>query len=258
MSSHVALITGATSGIGLAIAKELAKQQINLIINGFGDSRKIADICHMLQDLGALCLHYDCNLSRPAQIKQMVDAGVARFGKIDILINNAGIQHVASVDDFPENKWEEIIGINLSAAFYTTKLCAPSMKAAKWGRIINIASAHGLVASPFKSAYVASKHGLVGFTKSVALELAEFGITANSICPGYVDTDLVRNQIADTAKVRGIPQSDVLNEVILRPHAIKKLIPAKEIASLANFLISDVASSITGASLSIDCGWSVS
>lgn len=255
---HVALITGATSGIGLAIAKELARQQIDLIINGFGDSRKIADICQMLQDLGALCFHYDCNLSRPAQIKQMVDAGVARFGKIDILINNAGIQHVASVDDFPDNKWEEIIGINLSAAFYTTKLCAPSMKAAKWGRIINIASAHGLVASPFKSAYVASKHGLVGFTKSVALELAEFGITANSICPGYVDTDLVRNQIADTAKVRGIPQSDVLNEVILRPHAIKKLIPAKEIASLANFLISDVASSITGASLSIDCGWSVS
>ena len=255
---HVALITGATSGIGLAIAKELARQQIDLIINGFGDSRKITDICQMLQDLGALCFHYDCNLSRPAQIKQMVDAGVARFGKIDILINNAGIQHVASVDDFPDNKWEEIIGINLSAAFYTTKLCAPSMKAAKWGRIINIASAHGLVASPFKSAYVASKHGLVGFTKSVALELAEFGITANSICPGYVDTDLVRNQIADTAKVRGIPQSDVLNEVILRPHAIKKLIPAKEIASLANFLISDVASSITGASLSIDCGWSVS
>jgi 3-hydroxybutyrate dehydrogenase len=177
------------------------------------------------------------------------------FGKIDILINNAGIQHVAKIEDFPSEKWELIIRIDLISAFYTTKLVVPIMKKSGWGRIINIASAHGLVASPFKSAYVAAKHGIIGFTKSIALELAPFNITVNAVCPGYVKTNLVMSQIADSARAQNIPEQDVMNQVILKPHAIKRLIDIDEVASIVSFLCSPEAGAITGSSMSVDAGW---
>jgi 3-hydroxybutyrate dehydrogenase len=255
MSNKVAIITGATSGIGLGIAQELAKTKTHLIINGFGTKAEIQNIKNTLESYKIKCLYHECDLSVPEEIEAMVKESITEFGGIDILINNAGIQHVAKIEDFPNEKFESIIRIDLVAAFYTTKLVVPLMKKSKWGRIINIASAHGLVASPFKSAYVAAKHGIIGFTKSVALEVADFGITVNSICPGYVKTNLVMNQIKDTAIIRNIPESDVINEVILKPHAIKRLIEIDEVASLALFLCSDQAKSITGSSISVDAGW---
>ena len=254
-SNNVALVTGATSGIGFAIARKLAQANINLIINGLAPISQIRSTISALEIHGIKCLYHDCDLAYPEQISAMVEAGLQTFGKIDILVHNAGIQHVARIEDFPDQKWESIIRVDLIAAFYTSKYIIPGMKKTKSGRIINIASAHGLVASPFKSAYVAAKHGLVGLTKSLALELAEFDITVNSICPGYVETDLLLNQIADTAKIRGIGQDQVLNEVILKPHAIKRLIKADEVANLVHFLLQSQAANITGASLSIDGGW---
>jgi len=255
MSNKVAIITGATSGIGLGIATHLAQLKTNLIINGFGQESEIKNIVKELEKYKIKCLYHNCDLAFPDQIQDMVQMGLEHFGKIDILINNAGIQHVAKIEDFPADKWELIIRIDLISAFYTTKLVVPIMKKQQWGRIINIASAHGLVASPFKSAYVAAKHGIIGFTKSMALELAPFNITANAVCPGYVKTNLVMSQISDIAKAQNIAEQDVMKQVILNPHAIKRLIEIDEVASLVSFLCSNEASAITGSSMSIDAGW---
>lgn len=251
----VALITGSTSGIGLGIAKKLASNGYNIILNGFGADEVISDLLSEIKDLGVDSIYHPADLSKPDEIKSMIDAAIEYFGSIDILVNNAGIQHVAPIDEFPEDKLESIIRIDLIAAFYTTKYALPSMKANKWGRIINISSAHGLVASAFKSPYVAAKHGIVGMTKSIALEVAEVGITVNSICPGYVDTALVRGQIAASAKTRGITEEEVIRDVMLGEQATKKFVQVDEIAALALFLCSNEAGSITGAALSIDGGW---
>jgi 3-hydroxybutyrate dehydrogenase len=255
MSNKVAIITGATSGIGLGIATRLAQSKTNLIINGFGKESEVKNIVRELEKYKIKCLYHNCDLAFPNQIEEMVQMGMKSFGKIDILINNAGIQHVAKIEEFPPEKWELIIRIDLISAFYTTKLVVPIMKKNGWGRIINIASAHGLVASPFKSAYVAAKHGIIGFTKSIALELAPFNITVNSVCPGYVKTDLVMNQIADSARAQNIPEQDVMNQIILKPHAIKRLIDIDEVAGVVCFLCSANAGAITGSSISVDAGW---
>ena len=257
-SNRIAVVTGATSGIGLGIATALAKQGINLVINGLGDPVTIQKNINYLESYGIKCLYVKCDLRKLHTIEEMIEKAVYTFDKIDILINNAGIQHVSKIEDFPANEWEQIIQVNLVASFYTTKFTVPHMKQQQYGRIINIASAHGLVASPFKSAYVAAKHGLVGFTKSIALELAEFGITANAICPGYVNTDLVQKQIANTAKVRGMAESEVLENVILKAHAIKQLIEVEDVANLALYLCGKSANLITGANFSIDAGWTAS
>lgn len=253
--SKTAIVTGATSGIGLEVAKALAASGSNIIMNGFGKLEDIQSAVDSIQVYGVKCKHYNCDQSDPAQIKLMIAQGLEEFGQVDILVNNAGIQKVSPIEDFPEDKWEAIIRVNLVAAFYTIKGVVPSMKRNGWGRIVNIASAHGLVASPNKSAYVAAKHGIIGLTKTVALEVAKNGITVNSICPGYVDTPLVRGQIPDQAKVNEVSEKEALENIILAPHAIKQLIHPNEIASLAVYLCSDVAKSITGTILPIDCGW---
>ncbi len=241
-----ALITGSTSGIGLAIARALAADGAEVILNGFGDADAIKAIC---EELGAR--HYGANLMDPAAIDAMMEA----VGPIDILVNNAGMQHVAPVEDFPPEKWDAIIGLNLSAAFHTTRLAVPGMKAKGWGRIINTASAHSLAASPFKSAYVAAKHGLAGFTKTVALELATHGITANCISPGYVWTPLVENQIPDTMAARGMTREQVMNEVLLAKQPTKSFVLPEDVAAMAVFLCGDAARNITGANYAIDGGW---
>src|SRR6476659_8955269 len=255
MQRKVAIITGATKGIGFSIAQSLAQMDMDLIINGFGSKEEIEYVVRTLESYKVTCKYFNCDLQSSDNIKSMVNEGLKHFGKIDVLVNNAGIQHVSELENFPDDKWEMIIKINLTAAFHMTKGVIPGMKKNQWGRIINIASAHGLVASPFKSAYVASKHGMLGFTKSIALELASFGITANTICPGYVNTDLLKNQITDTAKVQNISEDKVLEQVILKPQAIKQLIEPSDISSLVCFLCREEARCITGSSLSIDGGW---
>ena len=241
-----ALVTGSTSGIGLAIARSLAAEGATLILNGFGDAAVIAELC---EELGAT--HSGADLTDPAQIAAMMDAA----GEVDILVNNAGMQHVAPVEDFPLDKWSLILKLNLEAAFHTTRLGVPYMKQKKWGRIIQTASAHSLVASPFKSAYVTAKHGLAGFTKTIALELATFGVTANCISPGYVWTPLVESQIPDTMKARGLTREQVINDVLLESQPTKQFVTAEQVAATALFLCSDAASNITGANLSVDGGW---
>ena len=240
------LVTGSTSGIGLAIARALAKQGAEVVLNGFGDDAEIASLC---EELGAS--HSGADLTDVAQIEaMMVDAGT-----IDILVNNAGMQHVAPVEEFPVEKWETIIALNLTAAFHTTRLAVPGMKEKGWGRIINTASAHSKVASPFKSAYNSAKHGLDGFTKTIALELAEHGVTANCISPGYVWTPLVENQIPDTMKARGLSREEVINDVLLVKQATKKFVQPEEIGALAVFLCRDEAQNVNGANWSVDGGW---
>ncbi|HJD55341.1 MAG TPA: 3-hydroxybutyrate dehydrogenase [Rickettsia endosymbiont of Pyrocoelia pectoralis] len=256
MKDKIAIITGSTSGIGLEIAKHFAKLGAKLVINGFAKEEEIEKVSLELKKLGAGSVFYQgANLEKPAEIRTMFKNITKEFGKIDILVNNAGIQHVAPVDEFPEDKWEQILRIDLIASFYTTKYAIPIMKKNGFGRIVNIASAHAYVASPFKSAYVAAKHGILGFTKTVALEVAENNITVNAICPGYVNTPLVRNQIADTAKARHISEESALRDVILKSQATKKFVEASEIADLVLFLCDEKASSITGAGLLIDGGW---
>jgi 3-hydroxybutyrate dehydrogenase len=250
LQGKVALVTGSTSGIGLAIAKALAAEGAKLMINGFGNATEIQREC---EALGAL--HDGADMSRPAEIERMMKRCADELGGLDILVNNAGIQHVSPVEDFPPEKWDAIIAINLSSAFHTTRLAVPAMKRKQWGRIVNTASAHSLVASPNKGAYVASKHGIAGFTKTIALETARDGITVNCISPGYVWTPLVEKQIPDTMKTRGLTREQVINDVLLAAQPTKRFVTPEEIAALAVFLCRDEAKSITGTNLSMDGGW---
>jgi len=256
LKGKTALVTGSTSGIGLGIATRLAAEGANLVLNGFGNAGEIEALRAKLALQHKVEVTYDgADMTKPETIAAMLRKAIERFGAVDVLVNNAGIQHVAPVDEFPVDKWDAIIAINLSSAFHATRAALPAMKKRGWGRIVNIASAHALVASPFKSAYVAAKHGLAGFTKTVALEVAEQGITANAICPGYVLTPLVQKQIPDTAKARGISEEEVVRDVILAAQPTKQFVKVEEVAALAAFLCSDAAASITGAMLSVDGGW---
>ena len=251
-----ALVTGSTSGIGLGIATALAAKGANVILNGLGDASEIEKLRARLSEEHGVTVRYDgADLSQQEPIEAMMAKALAEFGCVDILINNAGIQFVAPIDEFPVAKWNQILALNLTASFHTIRLALPAMKERKWGRILNIASAHALVASPFKSAYVAAKHGIAGLTKTVALEVAESGITMNAICPGYVWTPLVEKQIPDTAKARGLTEAQVISDVLLHAQPTKQFVQVSEVAALATFLASDEAASITGAIIPIDGGW---
>ena len=251
-----ALVTGSTSGIGLGIAEGLAAQGVNLVLNGFGDAKEIETLrAGLATKFGVKVLYDGADMSKADQIEAMMHKAEKDLGGIDILVNNAGIQHVAPVDEFPVNKWDAIIAINMSSTFHTTRCALAYMKKQGWGRIINIASAHALVASPFKSAYVAAKHGVMGFTKTVALEVAEKGITVNAICPGYVLTPLVEKQIPDTAKARGITEEQVKRDVLLAAQPTKKFVTVEELVGTTIFLCSDAAASITGTNISVEGGW---
>ena len=251
-----ALVTGSTSGIGLGIAEGLAAQGVNLVLNGFGDAKEIETLrAGLAAKFGVKVLYDGADMSKADQIEAMMHKAEKDLGGIDILVNNAGIQHVAPVDEFPINKWDAIIAINMSSTFHTTRCALAYMKKQGWGRIINIASAHALVASPFKSAYVTAKHGVMGFTKTVALEVAEKGITVNAICPGYVLTPLVEKQIPDTAKARGITEEQVKRDVLLAAQPTKKFVTVEELAGTTIFLCSDAAASITGTNISVEGGW---
>jgi len=256
LKGKTALVTGSTSGIGRGIAEAFAKEGANIVLNGFGRADEIEALRAKIAGEHGVVVRYDgADMTRPDTIEAMVKKAVAEFGAVDILVNNAGIQHVAPIDEFPAEKWHEIIAINLVASFHTIRHALPGMKQRKWGRVINIASAHALVASPFKSAYVAAKHGIAGLTKTVALEVAEQGITVNAICPGYVLTPLVEKQIPDTAKVRGITEEQVVKDVLLAAQSTKQFVTIGQVAALARYLAGDDAASITGALLSVDGGW---
>ncbi len=257
LANKTALITGSTSGIGLGIARTLAAAGANLVLNGFGDATEIEALRAELATTHGVTVRYDpADVSKPEQIASMMATAIAEFGAIDILVNNAGIQFVSPIEDFPTERWDAILAINLSAAFHTTRLAVPAMKQRGWGRIVNIASAHALVASPYKAAYVAAKHGIAGLTKTIALETARAGITVNAICPGYVRTPLVEKQIPDTARARGISEQEVIENVMLAAQPTKQFISIEQVAALARFLCSDDAAAITGAILPIDGGWS--
>ncbi len=256
LKAKSALVTGSTSGIGLAIARALAAEGANVTINGFGDKAAIEkERAGIEKEFGVKAMYSPADMSQPAEIAAMIRTAEQAFGALDILVNNAGIQYVAPIEEFPIEKWDQIIAINLCAAFHTIRAAVPGMKARKWGRIINTASAHSLVASPFKAAYVTAKHGLAGLTKTVALEVATFGITANCISPGYVWTPLVEKQIPDTMKARGLTEEQVKRDVLLAAQPTKEFVTVDEVASLAVYLCSDAAKAITGANLSIDGGW---
>ena len=256
LKGKAALVTGSTSGIGLAIARGFAQQGADICINGFGDAAAIEKERSGIEtDFGVKCIYSGADMSVGAQTEAMVTDAIKQLGSVDILVNNAGIQFVSPVEEFPPEKWDQIIAINLSSAFHATRAAIPGMKAKKWGRIINTASAHALVASPFKSAYVAAKHGIAGFTKTVALEVATYGITSNAICPGYVWTPLVERQIPDTMAARGLTREQVINDVLLAAQPTKQFVTVDEIAALALYLAGDMAKSITGAIISIDGGW---
>ncbi|GEP05734.1 3-hydroxybutyrate dehydrogenase [Methylobacterium oxalidis] len=256
LQSKAAVVTGSTSGIGLAIAKALAREGANVMINGLGDPGQIeATRAGIEAEFGVRALYSGADMTRPPEIAAMVAEAEGAFGRLDVLVNNAGIQYVSPVEEFPPEKWDAILAINLSSAFHTIRAAVPGMKARGFGRIVNIASAHSLVASPFKSAYVAAKHGLVGMTKSVALELATHGVTVNCISPGYVWTPLVESQIPDTMKARNMTKEQVIEEVLLKAQPTKEFVTVDQVAAIAVFLCSDAATQMTGANLSVDGGW---
>ncbi len=256
LKGKTALVTGSTSGIGLSIAEAFADRGANLILNGLGAPAEVESSCNRIASQYGVRVQYDgADMRQPAAIVAMIERAIADFGVIDILVNNAGIQHVAPIEDFPTDRWDAIIAINLTASFHTIRGALPAMKSQKWDRIVNVASAHALVASPFKAAYVAAKYGLAGLTKTVALEAADHGVTCNALCPGYVLTSLVQKQIPDTARTRGISEEQVVRDVLLAAQPTKQFIGLDEIAALATFLASDESASITGAILPIDGGW---
>ena len=256
LKGHVAIITGSTSGIGQAMAKALAAQGANVIINGLGDPAKIEEErAEIANAYGVEVKFHGADMTRADEIADLVDFAHREFGRLDVLLNNAGVQFVSPVEDFPIDKWNQIIAINLSAAFHAIRAAVPIMKAQGRGRIVNLASAHALVASPFKSAYVAAKHGVLGLTKTVALEVAAHGVTCNAICPGYVKTPLVEAQIADQARARGITPEQVMKDVILAAQPTKKFVEYSEIAGMLVYLASDAGASVNGTALAIDGGW---
>jgi 3-hydroxybutyrate dehydrogenase len=256
LTNKTALVTGSTSGIGLAIARIFAANGANVVINGFGEADAIEkERSGIESEFGVTCHHSGADMTKPDEIAAMMADAEKAFGGVDILVNNAGIQHVSPVEDFPVGKWDAIIAINLSSAFHTTRAAVPGMKKKGWGRIINTASAHALVASPFKSAYVAAKHGIAGFTKTIALEVAQSGVTVNAICPGYVWTPLVEAQIPDTMKARGMTEDEVKRDVLLAAQPTKEFVTVDQVAALALYLAGDQASAITGAMLQMDGGW---
>ena len=252
LKGKTALVTGSTSGIGLGIAKALARQGANIVVNGFGD---VDGPKAQIEALGVKAAYHGADMSKPAEIADMMKYAAATFGRVDVLVNNAGIQHVSSVEEFPVDKWDAIIAINLSSAFHTTRLAIPAMRSANWGRIINVASTHGLVASPLKSAYVASKHGLVGFTKSVALETATTGVTCNAICPGWVLTPLVQKQIDDRAKREGIAVDKARHDLLAEKEPSLQFTTPEELGELALFFCSDAANNVRGVAWNMDGGW---
>jgi 3-hydroxybutyrate dehydrogenase len=252
----VSLVTGSTSGIGLGIARALAAAGSRIVLNGFGKADEIARVqAELAAEFNVGVSYSGADMSKPESIREMIEQTLDANGRLDVLVNNAGIQHVAPLQAFPPEKWDAILAINLSSAFHTTRLALPSMLLNKWGRIINVASAHGLVGSPFKSAYVAAKHGIVGLTKVVALETAEQGVTCNAICPGYVYTPLVEAQIEGQAKAHGIPREQVIRDVLLAQQPNKRFATVEEIGALTVFLASEAAASITGVALPVDGGW---
>jgi 3-hydroxybutyrate dehydrogenase len=256
LAGRVAIVTGSTSGIGLGIARALAVAGADIVLNGLGEAAQIEST---RQDLaiaaGVNVSYHGANLLDGDDAAALVNDSIVDFGQVDILVNNAGIQHVSPIEDFPADKWNAIQSLNLSASFHTTRAAFGPMKDAGWGRIINLASVHGLIASPYKSAYVAAKHGVIGLTKTVALEGAQFGVTCNAVCPGYVWTPLVEAQIDDTAKARGISREDVIKNVLLAAQPTKKFVTVEELGAVAVFLCTEAARSITGVALPVDGGW---
>ena len=256
LKGKTAVITGSTSGIGLGIARAMAGAGANIVLNGFGDAAEIDRIrAGFAKEFNVKAVYSPADMTKPAEIAAMSKTAEQEFGAVDVLVNNAGIQHVAPIEEFPLDKWDAVLAINLVSAFHTIRAAVPGMKARKWGRIINTASAHSLVASPFKAAYVTAKHGLVGLSKTAALELATFGITSNCISPGYVWTPLVERQIPDQMKTRNMTEEQVKRDVLLAAQPTKQFVTVEQVASLALYLASDAAANITGANISIDGGW---
>lgn len=256
LSGQTAVITGSTSGIGAALAEGLAKNGANIVLNGLGDADEIEALrARIAADYGVTCLYHPANMLKPGEIADLIAFAERETGRLDILVNNAGIQHVSKIEEFPIEKWDAIIAINLTSAFHTMRAAVPIMKAAGRGRIVNLASAHALRASPFKSAYVAAKHGVYGLTKTVALEVAEQNITVNCINPGYVKTPLVENQIADTAKSRGISEEEVVRDVMLSAQPTKKFVTYDQLVGALLYLVSDDGANVNGAAITVDGGW---
>jgi 3-hydroxybutyrate dehydrogenase len=256
LAGRIAIVTGSTSGIGLGIARAFAEAGMHVMLNGFGDKAEIEKTRMELEESCHVKTAYSAaDMSKPSDIVGMVEDARRLLGRVDVLVNNAGIQHVEAIETFPVAKWDAVIAIDLSSAFHAMRAVVPEMKARKWGRIINVASAHGLVASPFKSAYVAAKHGLLGLTKTVALETAEHGITVNAICPGYVLTPLVQKQIPETAKARGLTEEQVVRDVLLHAQPTRRFVTTEQVGALALFLCSDAAASMTGTALPVEGGW---
>ena len=256
LEGRVAIVTGSTSGIGLGIAEALAARGAAVALNGFGDTAEIEATCRRLGETHDVPVRYDpANMADAEAVAALVERTRRAFGQVDILVNNAGIQHVAPIEEFPPEKWDAIVSINLSAVFHATRAALGAMKARGWGRIVNIASAHGLIASPFKSAYVAAKHGVIGLTKVTALEAAESGVTCNAICPGYVWTPLVAGQVAGQAKAHGLSEEEVVRKVFLAEQPTRRFATIEEIAATTAFLCSPGAASITGVALPVDGGW---
>ncbi|NEX92149.1 3-hydroxybutyrate dehydrogenase [Caulobacter sp. 17J65-9] len=256
LKGQVAVVTGSTSGIGLAMARALSERGVKVVLNGLGDPAGIEKTRASLEaETGVPVRYHGANMLKPDEIADLVEYAHREFGRLDILVNNAGVQHVEAVENFPAEKWDQIIAINLTSAFHATKAAVPHMKAQGRGRIVNIASAHALVASPFKSAYVAAKHGLLGFTKTVALEVATFGITCNAVCPGYVMTPIVQNQIADQARTRGITEDEVVKNVMLAAQPTKQFVTFDQLNGMLLYLVSDAGASANGCAYSVDGGW---